>query len=274
MSESATLVPWVNGRTRLFGIIGHPIEQVRSPERITTVFQRAGFNAILLPMQVLPDRFEPTLAGLMALGNLDGFVVTVPYKAQAMALADELGAQARRVGAINALVRAADGRWRGEMFDGLGCVAGLEKNGVVLAGSRVQLLGAGGAGRAIAVAVCDRQPALLRLHDPDHERAAALAAVLRATVAETGQATRIEIAPFEPGAVDLLLNASAVGMLDDARLPIAAGPLPSSLTVFDAIVVPEETPLLAHARQCGCRAISGLAMLDGQVAQLAAFLRG
>ena len=57
------LVPWVDGRTRLFGIIGDPIEQVRSPERVTTLFQRRGINAILLPMHVRPDRFDETVAG-------------------------------------------------------------------------------------------------------------------------------------------------------------------------------------------------------------------
>ena len=81
MNPAAEL-PIVDGATRLYGIIGDPIVQVGSPRLYTERLRAAGRNAILVPLHVLPDRFEETIRGLKALANLDGLVITVPYKAR------------------------------------------------------------------------------------------------------------------------------------------------------------------------------------------------
>ncbi len=168
-------VDYVSGKTRLYGIVGHPIEQVRSPEMFTAEFRRRGQDAILVPLHVLPDAFDIFLPQLLGLQNLGGLVFTIPYKVRACALADDLGEQARVVGAINALTRAADGRWHADIFDGLGCVEAFRRRGIGFAGKRVMLLGAGGAGSAIAVAIGFERPASLRIFDVDRERAEVLA---------------------------------------------------------------------------------------------------
>src|SRR3954447_20554374 len=98
-------VDYVRGATRLFGIVGHPIKQVRSPEMFTAAFRARGLDAILIPLHVAPDAFNTCLAGLMRLANLDGLIFTIPFKARALELAGTLGAQAEIVGAINALAR-------------------------------------------------------------------------------------------------------------------------------------------------------------------------
>src|SRR5690606_35832592 len=108
-----TQTPMINGSTRLYGIVGHPIAQVRSPEVMTAWLQKAKHNAILVPLHILPEQFDDALRGIMALQNLDGLIVTVPYKARAMALAHTLLPNAQRVGAINALRRNSDGTWSG-----------------------------------------------------------------------------------------------------------------------------------------------------------------
>ncbi len=136
----------VDGATRLYGIVGDPITQVRSPEVITAGFRAAGQNALMVPIHVLPDGFEATMRGLMSVANLDGLVITVPYKARAAALVDRLHATGERVGAINAMRREPDGAWSGDMFDGTGLVSGLRGHGFDFAGARVKMLGAGGAG--------------------------------------------------------------------------------------------------------------------------------
>ncbi|HEY5862217.1 MAG TPA: shikimate dehydrogenase, partial [Casimicrobiaceae bacterium] len=169
-------VGYVSGKTRVFGIVGDPIEQVRSPEIITAELTRRGHDAVLVPMHVLPADFDDVLPGLMRMRNLGGLVFTIPYKARAAALADELGAQARTLGVINALGRLRDGRWRGDIFDGLGCVEAFRRRGIPLAGKRVMLMGAGGAGSAIAAAVAGERPASLAIYDVDTARAGALAA--------------------------------------------------------------------------------------------------
>lgn len=257
-------VDYVSGKTRLFGIVGHPIEQVRSPEMITAELVGRGRDAVLVPLHVLPEDFDACLPALMRLRNLGGLVFTIPYKARACALADELGAQAQVVGAINALARGADGRWRGDIFDGSGCVEAFGRRGIPFRGRRVMLLGAGGAGSAIAAAIGAEQPASLRIFDVDGDRASALAA----RVARANPAVEVAAGPPATADIDIFLNASPVGMLDDARLPLAITALPRDIVVFDAIVKPERTPLLALAEQCGCTTVYGREMMRGQIARM------
>ncbi len=257
-------VDYLSGKTRLFGIVGHPIEQVRSPEMVTAEMKRRGMDAILLPLHVLPDDFDTVLPQLLRLANLDGLVFTIPYKLRACALADEFGAEARVVGAINLLARGKDGRWRGDIFDGIGCVEAFRRRGLPLTGKRVQLLGAGGAGAAIAAAVAGERPAVLRIHDVDIARAQDIAH--RVETAHPGVPVHAGEAKLD--GIDVLINATPVGMLTDSRLPLAIKTLPSTLVVMDAIVKPERTPLLALAEDCGCTTVHGREMMRGQIARM------
>ncbi|MCA3178899.1 MAG: shikimate dehydrogenase [Burkholderiaceae bacterium] len=267
-AASTDQVDFVNGGTRLFGIVGDPIAQVRSPEMVTWELRRRGLDAVLVPIHVFEAEFDAVLPALMRVANLDGLVFTIPFKRRACALAASLGAQARAVGAINALARGADGRWHGEIFDGLGCVEGLQRAGVAVRGARVMLVGLGGAGTAIAAAFAAERPASMRLFDLDAAHCGRVAAMVQAA----SPVTEVEVGPPVVDGVDLLVNATPVGMLDDPRLPIEAASLPSSLVVFDAIVKPEVTPLLAFAASQGCRAIGGREMMRGQIARIVDFL--
>jgi shikimate dehydrogenase len=264
MNEIIDAVDYIGGRTRLYGIVGHPIEQVRSPEMFTAEFRRREHDAILVPMHVLPEDFDTTLPALMRLHNLDGLVFTIPYKVRACALAADLGAQARHVGAINALARGRDGRWRGEIFDGLGCVEAFRRRGIPLSGRRIALIGAGGAGAAVGVAVAGQGPRAMRVHDLDPARAEALAARIHAT----DPAIDVAVAPPSTDGIDVLLNVSPVGMLGDARLPLDVDALPPRLVVFDAVVKPERTPLIELASACGCTTVLGREMMRGQVSRM------
>jgi shikimate dehydrogenase len=260
-------VYYVSGKTRLFGIIGDPIEQVSSPEMITAEFRRRGRYAILIPMHVRPADFDATLSHLKRLQNLDGLVFTIPYKVNACAHADTLGEQALVVGAINAMTRGADERWHGDIFDGLGCVEAFRRRGIRFGGKRVMLLGAGGAGSAMGVAIGFAGPASLRIFDVVADRAQALAA--RVALANPELDVQANSPTIEN--VDILLNASPVGMLDDVRLPMALTTLPPALIVFDAIVTPRRTPLLSLAEDCGCTTVYGNEMMHGQVSRMADF---
>jgi shikimate dehydrogenase len=267
MTDTIDTVDYIGGRTRLFGIVGHPIEQVRSPEMFTAEFRRREYDAILVPLHVLPDDFEAVLPALMRLHNLDGLVFTIPYKVRACALAAELGVQAQRVGAINALARGGDGRWRGEIFDGLGCIEAFRRRGIPISGQRIALVGAGGAGAAVGVAMAGQRPRSMRVHDIDHARAEALAARIRSV----DPAIEVTIGPPSIGEADVLLNVSPVGMLGDARLPVDADALPPGLVVFDAVVKPDRTPLIELATACGCQTVRGIEMMRGQVSRMADF---
>lgn len=264
---STDQVSFLDGRTRLYGIVGDPIEQVRSPEMITWELQQRGANAVLLPLHVREQDFDAVLPHLQQLANLDGLVFTIPFKARALGLASRLGPQAQQVGAINALKRARAGDWVGEIFDGSGCVEAFRRRGLPLAGQRVMLIGLGGAGSAIAAAVAGQQPALMRLHDLDATRCARVAE----TVRRISPGTKVELGPPAVDGMDVLMNASPVGMLGDPRLPIEVNTLPAALVVFDAVVKPEVTPLLALAQRCGCRTVQGREMMRGQIARMVDF---
>ena len=263
-SEEAS---FVSGRTRIYGIVGDPIEQVRSPEMFSAEFMRRRMPALMIPMHVLPGDFEACVAQLKRVRNIDGLVFTIPYKRAALALADSLGEQARTVGAINALARRADDRWVGDIFDGLGCVEAFRRRGYAIRDQRLMLIGAGGAGSAIGVAMAHERPRSIRLFDVDEARAVELATKIRSVD------PAIDVTTAEPTitGIDILLNASPVGMLDDPRMPVEIADIDSVVIVFDAIVKPEPTRLLALAQARGCRAVFGREMMQGQIAAMIDF---
>jgi shikimate dehydrogenase len=263
-------VSFVSGRTKLFAIVGHPIEQVRSPEMVTAELKRRGHEAILIPIHVFPQDFANVMPNLMKVENLFGLIFTIPYKAIGMSLASEIGLQASVVGAANALSRRPEGGWRAEIFDGLGCVQGFSARGISFRGKQVMLIGAGGAGAAIGVAVAHEKPSRMRLFDLDPTRAQSLAAKIK----DLDRDIQAEVGEPDVRDCDVLLNASPVGMLGDARMPISVTELPAGLVVFDAIVKPERTPLLLLAERCGCVVIYGREMMRGQIGKMVDFFEG
>lgn len=260
-------VDYINGKTRLYGIVGDPIAQVRSPEMVTHELQRRGLNAILVPLHVARADFARVIPHLMQLLNLDGLVMTIPFKAQALNLAQSLGLQAQAVGALNALARRKDGTWAGDMFDGMGCVQAFARRGLALRGKSVLLIGLGGAGGAIAAAVASEQPLRMHIWDLDPDRCRQSAEL----IARLSPDTQVLVGPPHLDGVDVLMNASPVGMLDDARLPLVADALAPELVVFDTIVYPEQTPLLQLAQRSGCQVVTGREMMQGQIARIVDF---
>jgi shikimate dehydrogenase len=257
-------VDFVNGKTRVYGIVGDPIEQVRSPEMVTWEMQKRHHNAVLIPMHIARDEFDSVMPHIMRMRNLDGLIFTIPFKAQAIALAKTLGPQASQIGAINALKKHSNGAWSGEIFDGIGCVEAFKQRGITLQDKRLQLIGLGGAGSAICVALAYEKPKLLRLFDINAQTTERMAKMVNTispqTVVEVGL-------PLAEG-IDILLNASPVGMLSDARLPLAVEQFKKELIVFDAIVMPENTPLLSLAQDCGCQVVRGREMMLGQISKI------
>ena len=257
-------VDFVNGKTRVYAIVGDPIEQVRSPEMVTWEMQKRDHNAVLIPMHIARDEFDTVMPHIMRMRNLDGLIFTIPFKAQAIALAKTLGPQASQIGAINALKKHSNGAWSGEIFDGMGCVEAFKQRGITLQDKRLQLIGLGGAGSAICVALAYEKPKLLRLFDINAQTTERMAKMVNTispqTVVEVGL-------PLAEG-IDILLNASPVGMLSDARLPLAVQQFKKELIVFDAIVMPENTPLLSLAQDCGCQVVRGREMMLGQISKI------
>jgi shikimate dehydrogenase len=263
-----TAIP-ISGATRLYGIVGNPIAQVKSPETFNAMFTAKQMDAVMLPVQVLPERFDAAITELKGLGNLDGLLVTVPYKARAVAHADRLGPTASRIRALNALRREADGTWTGDMFDGAGFVHAATGKGYRLQGRRVALFGAGGAGGAIACELAAAGVESLAFIDPQRERADALADTIRRAFPRC----RAEATGSMPAATDMVVNASTVGMREGDGLPGAIGALEATTLVGDVIVSRQPTALIRLAIEHGCDHVSGNDMHRGQGDALLAFFR-
>ena len=253
-------MPGITGRTRLLGIVGDPIAQVGSPQACNPRIAAAGADAVLLPFRVPEAEFEVAMAGLMRLGNLDGLLVTIPFKQRVLDLADTVRPVAALVGAANALRREADGRWTADMFDGVGLLRALAGLGVSPEGASVLLLGAGGAGRAIGVSLARAGAARIGIHDLDRARGEALAARVREAAPGCAGAAAEPVAR----GYDIVINATPVGMRPGDGLAAPLGPLAGVAAVIDIVPKPPMTPLLAAAAEAGCRIAGGQVMIEGQ----------
>ncbi|HTO47752.1 MAG TPA: shikimate dehydrogenase [Burkholderiales bacterium] len=257
----------ITGRTRLYVILGDPIAKVRSPEAFNRAFERHGIDAVLVPLECAPADLAATVAGLKRVRNLDGLIFTMPHKALALALIDEASDAARLVGAINAARRDAGGHWRGDMFDGQGFVRGLRRRGQEPRGRRAALLGAGGAGRAIAFALAQAGVTAISIHDLEPAKAIALAADLSNAYRALGP----RAGPPRAGEFDLLVNATPTGMKPDDPLPWPVAGLATGTIVGDVTTKPEITPFLAAATERGYAVVSGRDMVEGQLGALFGF---
>lgn len=259
----------ITGATRLFAIIGDPIAQVKSPEVHTARFAAAGLDAVMVPMHVPADGFDDIVPALKGIANVDGIIVTVPFKTRILAHLDNLGASAQAVGAVNAMRRESDGSWSGDIFDGIGFVRGAQQRGHRLQGRRVTLFGAGGAGSAVACALADAGVAAIDVIDAIPAKAGALADRL----AKHFPACASREAESVHADRDMIVNASPVGMHAHDGLPGDIAQLAPDVLVGDVVIVSSPTALIRMARAAGCPCVEGRDMLEGQVEALLAFFR-
>jgi shikimate dehydrogenase len=257
----------ISGSTRILVILGDPIDKVRSPETFTRRFEANGIDAVLIPVHVRAADLAVAVEGLKCWHNLAGIVVTMPHKEAMLAQADEVFETARLVGAVNALRPVGDGRWQADMFDGKGFVGGLDAQGQSARGRRVALLGAGGAGAAIAAALAQEGAASMAVHDLDAAKAERLASALR------GAYPKLEARVATPDLArdDLLVNATPLGMQPGDPLPWDLARLRPGTVIGDVTTKPDTPPFVAEAERRGAVVVRGRDMHEGQVRALGAF---
>lgn len=260
----------LNGATRLYPIMGDPIAQVKSPAGVSESLQAAGVNALVVPMHVQSADFAACMTMLQAIGNADGAIITVPHKFSAAVACATLSDRARFLGAVNTVRRNSDGTWHGDMFDGLGYVNALLKNGCDPRQRRALLIGAGGAGSAIAHALVEAGVGQLSIYDPDTTRSARL--VQRLSGVRGAPSGQICLGKPDPRGFELVLNASPVGMDTGDSLPLDVHGLTRTMFVGDVITAPAVTPLLMAARALGCSTQTGADMFVAVRDLMLAFL--
>ncbi len=257
-----------DGGLRLFGLIGDPVAQVRACYPATERMRAAGANAALLPLHIPSAHLPDVFASLRRLGNFDGMVITVPHKIPMAGLVDTMSDRARLVGAINLARREADGRWHGDIVDGVGFRRGLDVTGFDPAGRTAFIVGGGGAGSAVAVELA-RSGARLRLFDVAADRAASLAQRLR----DAGHDATATTVP-DPDGADLVVNATPLGMRPDDPMPLDPALLSPGMVVAEVVMKPAVTAFLQAARDRGCRTQMGEAVMLYQLDAMVGFLLG
>lgn len=252
----------LNGATRLHYIVGDPIAQVKSPAGVTQAFQDRGHDACVMPAHVAPDDLAAWLAGVSLAKNVDGVIVTVPHKFASFDLCATASDRAAFLQTVNSMRRNVDGSWHGDMFDGLGFVAAMLDKGCQPEGKKVLLVGAGGAGSAIAHALVMAGVSQLAIHDEDTTRRSTLVDRL----ASLGKCP-VTHGSADPTGFDIVLNATPVGMKKADPYPLEINNITAAMFVGCVITEPAITPLVAAARTRGCVTMTGADMF-GRVRDL------
>ena len=252
----------LTGATRVHFIVGDPIAQVKSPTGVTEAFALHGHNAIVVPAHVDPEHLSVWHTGVTHAKNVDGIIVTVPHKFAAFGLCASTSKRATFLRAVNTMRRNDDGSWHGDMFDGLGFVGAMRDNGCEPRGKRALLIGAGGAGSAIAHALLLAGVSALALADTSKLR--------RTTLID--RLNWLKIAPVTHGTDDptdysIVINATPMGMKEGDPYPADATKFGPSMFVGCVITATAVTPLIAAARAQGCATITGAEMF-GRVRDL------
>jgi shikimate dehydrogenase len=258
----------ISGATRLFPIIGDPVKYLETPMRLTRTFGERDFNGVCVPMQVPADDLDVVMAGLAASRNVDGILVTMPHKFAAFAYCATSSERAKMLGVVSIMRRKPHGTWHGDMLDGLAFVKAQKDHGAKPDGARVLLVGAGGAGRAIAIAFLEAGVRELVIYDTDESRVDTLLDLL----SNLGQ-RRVSGGPPDPTGCDLVCNATPLGMEDGDPLPVDAALLTSSMFVGDVIAGHGVTPFLAAAEAAGCKTANGGHMVEAAQDVMADFMQ-
>ncbi|MBV1704043.1 MAG: shikimate dehydrogenase [Hyphomicrobiales bacterium] len=258
-----------DGATRLFPIVGDPIAHVRSPAGMSRAFAAAGRNALCVPAHVAAADFEAAMAGFAAQANVDGLLITMPHKFAGFAHCATASARSRFLRAVNLMRREPDGTWHGDMLDGLGFVAAAGARGGEPRGERALLVGAGGAGSAIALALIEAGVSSLAIHDVDAGRRDALVGALAARGGPP-----VTAGSADPSGFGFVANATSAGMAPGDPLPLDVSRLALGAFVACVETSSDASPLVLAARARGHRASTGADMFVAIRDMMVAFLLG
>lgn len=253
--------------TALYCLIGYPVKHTLSPVMHNAAFQKLGLNALYLAFEVRPEDLEKAVHGLVALGFM-GFNVTVPHKQSIMKFLESVDPIAQKIGAVNT-VKIEWGKLYGFNTDATGFLKSLQEQNFSPAGKKAVILGAGGAARAVAVALLQEGLDFLVIANRTLERAEGLKHTLKrmfyVEIETTGLASSRLKRFLET--CDLLINATTLGLHPEDPPPIPLEWIHPNLFVYDLIYNPPETPLLKHARETGAKTCNGISMLVHQGAE-------
>jgi shikimate dehydrogenase len=238
--------------------MGDPVMHSRSPKLHNYWLAKYSLTGTYVPLAIKAEHLRAALRALPALG-FSGCNLTIPHKEAALEIVDRLDPLARRIGAVNCIVVAADGSLAGHNHDAFGYIESVREAQPAWRADAgpIVVIGAGGGARAVLVSLIDQGSREIRLVNRTPARAKALAGELGGPITALGWEQR-EVA-LEGAA--MLVNATNQGMVGEPPLDLALDALPVSALVSDIIYIPRETALLAAARKRGNPTVNGLGML-------------
>lgn len=261
----------ITGKTAMVLMLADPVEHIRGTLVINGSFDALGLDAVIVPIHVRPPDLGSVVKAVRSMRNVAGLGITVPHKIAVIEHLDEVTDVARRLGAVNFVRRNADGSLTGTNTDGAGFIGGLAAAGFSVEGKRALVVGAGGVARAIAFALADAGLEALVLANRSMDRAEALAAEVAAAIPGCRVSVSDARARDAAAGVDLVVNATTLGMKEGDALPVDISGIEMSAIVAEVVVNPAITPLLEAAGKCGCSTISGAEMLKPQPRLVAEF---
>lgn len=258
--------PAVSGTTQLYGIFGYPVEHSLSPLMHTYAFQHHSLDCLYVPFSVAPGRLAQAVTGAVALG-VRGFNVTIPHKERILSLLDDVSEEAQFVGAVNT-VDVYEGRTVGYNTDGIGFLHPLQDLNLAWPVIAVCIVGAGGAARAITMAVLQQGCTSLTVVNRTLERGERLVAALQARFPDAD----VRFVPLAQAAEavrasTLVVNATAVGLHDDSIPLLPNICFHAEQIVYDIVYRPLHTTLLRTAQNRGATTVPGIDMLIAQGAE-------
>jgi shikimate dehydrogenase len=251
----------ISGRTTLVAHVGYPTESFKAPLIYNPWFEKAGIDAVVVPMGVKAEDYPAFLKSLFRLTNIRGALITMPHKVTTVGLVDEVSTAVKVAGSCNAVLRREDGTLLGDMFDGAGFTRGLKRKGFAFAGASCLVVGTGGVGSAIAASIAAERPGSIALFDASTASAESLAARLR----ENHPGLPVEVRSSDPSGYALVVNATPLGMKPGDPLPFDVDRLGRDTFVGEVVMKQEMTPLLQAAAARGCRFQVGTDMLFEQI---------
>ena len=251
----------INGDTELIAHIGYPTHTFKSPMIYNPYFERSGINAVVVPMGCQSAHYPAFLQSVFRLSNVRGALITMPHKVTTVGLIDVSSPSVQMAGACNAVRKMPDGRLQGDLFDGEGFVRGLRRKGFEPRGQRLLVVGTGGVGSAIAASLIATAPAALQLHDINPASAQGLAQRLRRHHPDI----EVLVGPNDPADMDLVVNATPLGMNDGDPMPMNMDRLSAHTFVGEVVLKQHMTAFLKAAQARGCAYQVGSDMLFEQI---------
>lgn len=252
----------IDGKTRLCGLLGDPVEHTLSPLIHNTISEKLGINEVYVPFHVKGDDLKDAVLGAYAL-NILGLNATVPHKSAVIPFLKDMDSLAEKIGAVNTLVRT-EGGYKGYNTDMLGLYRSMTREGFLIEGEEVILLGAGGAARAVAFLCADKGAKKVYLLNRSYEKAETLAKEVNASVGKD-LIIPMAIAEYDriPERKMLAIQSTSVGLhpnVDEVVIEDAEF-YKRIHTAYDLIYRPEETKFMRLVKQAGGRTQNGLGML-------------